>query len=96
MESALKILSTSDAFLLRVTFSSTRQDGSASHIDLAHVAFDYFHGLRCCDMPHFVAQSQTPCNFNPHIAIFTGFLSTTLSDVGLQLPHRRRGQEAGF
>src|ERR1700683_4915454 len=28
-----------------------RQDGSASHIGLAHVAFDYFHGPRFCDMP---------------------------------------------
>src|SRR6516165_9222817 len=28
-----------------------RQDGSASLIGLAHVAFDYFHGLRSCDMP---------------------------------------------
>src|ERR1700675_5019380 len=28
-----------------------RQDGSASHIGLAHVAFDYLNGLRSCDLP---------------------------------------------
>ena len=47
--------------LVRVTCSPTPAGRQCcSHSGIAHVAFDYFYGLRSCDMPISVAPSHTP------------------------------------
>src|SRR5262249_9189426 len=53
-------LPSSDAILLRVICSSTRQVGMASHSGPVHVAFDSLHNLRSCDVP------ITGLNHTPH------------------------------
>src|ERR1700675_149615 len=64
-----------------------RQVGSASHMVLAHVAFDYFHGLRSCDMPiswlnhkpHAIAvYASWPALPSAHAPLATGRPATAL------------------
>src|ERR1700687_3901727 len=64
-----------------------RQDGSASHIGLAHVAFDYLNGLRSCDLPiswlhhipHAIAvYASWPALPSAHATLATGRPATAL------------------
>src|ERR1700730_16880992 len=56
-----------------------QDDGVASHIGHAHVAFDYFHGLRFCDMP------ISWLDHKPHYrAARHGLTRTGLSPAGLR------------
>src|SRR6202050_4594839 len=64
-----------------------REDGSASHVGLAHVAFDYLNGLRSCDLPiswlhhkpHAIAvYASWPALPSAHATLATGRPATAL------------------